>query len=143
MESGSPLRGFETKIYAKDTKMRHVSVSASRYDDHEKIPTGLLIIIRDISENKRLENQLQHAQKMEAIGTLAGGIAHDFNNLLSVVQGNLSLMKMELDPEHAVAKRLKNIEKQIKSGARLTSQLLGYARKGNYQIQPIDLAGHF
>ena len=142
MESGSPLRGFETKIYAKDTKMRHVSVSASRYDDHEKIPTGLLIIIRDISENKRLENQLQHAQKMEAIGTLAGGIAHDFNNLLSVVQGNLSLMKMELDPEHAVAKRLKNIEKQIKSGARLTSQLLGYARKGNYQIQPIDLAGH-
>ena len=143
MESGKPLvGGFETKAYAKDGKMRHVSISASRYDDHEKKPTGLLIIIRDTSEKKLLENQLQHAQKMEAIGTLAGGIAHDFNNLLSVVQGNLSLMKMEIDAAHPTTKRLLNIEKQIKSGARLTSQLLGYARKGNYQVQTMDLAGH-
>lgn len=85
---------------------------------------------------------MQHAQKMEAIGTLAGGIAHDFNNLLSVVQGNLSLMKMEVGTDHPAAKRLQNIEKQIKSGASLTSQLLGYARKGNYQVQAIDLASH-
>ena len=143
MESGKPLEGgFETKAYAKDGKMRHISISASRYDDHEKKPTGLLVITRDISEKKRLENQLQHAQKMEAIGTLAGGIAHDFNNLLSVVQGNLSLMKMEVAADHPVAKRLHNIKKQIKSGARLTSQLLGYARKGNYQVQTMNLAEH-
>ncbi|MEN8244521.1 MAG: ATP-binding protein [Thermodesulfobacteriota bacterium] len=143
MESGKPLEGgFETKAYAKDGKMRYISISASRYDDHEKKPTGLLVITRDISEKKRLENQLQHAQKMEAIGTLAGGIAHDFNNLLSVVQGNLSLMKMEVATDHPVAKRLHNIRKQIKSGARLTSQLLGYARKGNYQVQTMNLAGH-
>jgi PAS domain S-box-containing protein len=143
METGKPLvGGFETKAYAKDGKMRHISISASRYDDHEKQPTGLLVIIRDISEKKRLESQLQHAQKMEAIGTLAGGIAHDFNNLLSIVQGNLSLMKMEVGVDHPASKRLQNIEKQIKSGARLTSQLLGYARKGNYQVQTMDLAGH-
>ena len=142
MINGIPLGGFETKAYAKDGKLRNISLSASRYDDHEKKPTGLLVIIRDISEKKRLENQLQHAQKMEAVGTLAGGIAHDFNNLLSVVQGNLSLMKMEVDADHPVAKRLQNIEKQIKSGASLTSQLLGYARKGNYQVQTIDLASH-
>ena len=143
MDTGKPVvGGFETKAYAKDGKLRHISISASRYDDHEKKPTGLLLIIRDISEKKRLESQLQHAQKMEAIGTLAGGIAHDFNNLLSVVQGNLSLMKMEVDTEHPVSKRLRNIERQIKSGASLTSQLLGYARKGNYQVQTMDLVDH-
>lgn len=143
METGTPLMGgFETKAYAKDGKMHHVSISASRYDDHEKKPTGLLVIIRDISEKKRLENQLQHAQKMEAIGTLAGGIAHDFNNLLSVVQGNLSLIKMEVNADHPVSKRLDNIEKQIRSGAGLTKQLLGYARKGNYQVQTLNLAEH-
>ena len=142
METGKPLGDFETKIFAKDGKMHHINISASRYDDHEEKPTGLLIAIRDISEKKRLENQLQHAQKMEAIGTLAGGIAHDFNNLLSVVQGNLSLMKMEIDADHPVSKRLQNIEKQIKSGASLTSQLLGYARKGNYEVRIMDLAEH-
>ncbi|MCG6908511.1 MAG: response regulator [Deltaproteobacteria bacterium] len=141
-ENGDPIRGFETKIFSKDNELHHVSVSASRYDDHANKPAGVLSVIRDISENKRLENQLQHAQKMEAIGTLAGGIAHDFNNLLSVIQGNLSLMKMEIGPDHAATKRLDNIDKQLKSGSRLTSQLLGYARKGNYQVQALNMTRH-
>jgi len=141
MKSGNPIRGFETKLYAKNGKLLHVSISASRYVGHDQKPAGLLIIIRNISEKKKLENQLQHAQKMEAIGTLAGGIAHDFNNLLSVVQGNISLMKMDFDSDSPLIKRMQNIEKQIKSGSKLTSQLLGYARKGNYQIQPVNLTG--
>ena len=90
-------------------------------------------------ERKKLEAQLLQAQKMESIGTLAGGVAHDFNNLLMGIQGNVSLMLMDMDSTHPYYERLKKIEKQVQSGARLTSHLLGYARKGRYEVKPVDL----
>jgi PAS domain S-box-containing protein len=99
----------------------------------------LIMVLDDVSERKQIETQFHHAQKMEAVGTLAGGIAHDFNNLLMVVQGNISLMLFDLDPKHPFYERLKSIEKQVQSGSRLTAQLLGYARKGRYEVKPIDL----
>ncbi len=90
-------------------------------------------------EQQNLQNQLQQAQKMEAIGTLAGGIAHDFNNLMMSIQGNVSLMLFNMDTAHPHFEKLKNIEKQIQSGTQLTSQLLGYARKGKYSPVPFNL----
>ena len=113
--------------------------STSLILDREDNPTGYTHTLRDITESKNLEAQLVQAQKMEAIGTLAGGIAHDFNNLLMGIQGNISLMLMSMDPTYPDYGRLENIEKQIHSGARLTSRLLGYARKGKYEVKPIDL----
>jgi len=99
----------------------------------------LIMVLEDVSEHRRIEAQFHHAQRMEAVGTLAGGIAHDFNNLLMVIQGNISLMLYELDPKHPFYERLKSVEKQVQSGSRLTSQLLGYARKGRYEVKPLDL----
>jgi PAS domain S-box-containing protein len=99
----------------------------------------LIMVLEDVSEHRRIEAQFHHAQRMEAVGTLAGGIAHDFNNLLMVIQGNISLMLYELDPKHPFYERLKSVEKQVQSGSRLTSQLLGYARKGRYEVRPLDL----
>lgn len=90
-------------------------------------------------ERKRLQSQLVQAQKLEAIGTLAGGIAHDFNNLLMGIQGNVSLMLTRFDPSHPHLERLRNVEKLVDSGSRLTRQLLGYARKGKYDVGPMDL----
>ncbi len=90
-------------------------------------------------EKKKLEVQFRYAQKMEALGTLAGGIAHNFNNFLMGIQGNVSLMLLETDPNHPNYKRLKNIEKSIDSGSKLTSQLLGYTREGRYEVKPISL----
>ncbi|MDJ0783566.1 MAG: response regulator [Desulfosarcinaceae bacterium] len=105
-----------------------------------------LQIATDITTNKHLEEkrqqaeqQLQQAQKLEAIGTLAGGIAHDFNNLMMGMMGNVNLVMYELDPEHAHYKKLERIEQQIESGSKLTRQLLGYARKGTYEIRPLDI----
>jgi len=89
----------------------------------------------DVTERKKLEAQWQHAQRMESIGTLAGGIAHDFNNLMMGIQGNISLLLFDIDSSYPHYKKLKNIEESIKSGARLTSQLLGYARKGKYEAR--------
>jgi two-component system cell cycle sensor histidine kinase/response regulator CckA len=106
----------------------------------------LAVQSRDITEEKnseadrrKLTIQLQQAQKMEAIGTLAGGIAHDFNNLLMAIQGNVSLMLFDTESSHPHRRTLTNIEKLIRSGADLTSKLLGYARRGKYESKPLLL----
>ncbi|MBW2117664.1 MAG: PAS domain S-box protein, partial [Deltaproteobacteria bacterium] len=93
----------------------------------------------DVTEKEILENQLQQARKMEAIGTLAGGIAHDFNNLLMAMQGNTSLMLLDVDSNHPHHEKLKNIEQYVQRGADLTKQLLGFARGGKYEVRPTDL----
>ena len=90
-------------------------------------------------EKKKLESQLLHAQRIESIGTLAGGIAHNFNNLLMSIQGNTSLMLFDTDPAHPHHTRLQSIGESVDHGARLTSQLLGYARQGRYEVRPINL----
>ncbi len=109
-------------------------------------PVGLRGFVIDITDRKtaeeerrKLEVQFQQAQRFEALGTLAGGIAHDFNNLLMNIQGNTSLMLFELNNSHPHFEILKNIEKQVKSGAQLTRQMLGYARKGKFNVKPVDL----
>lgn len=105
----------------------------------DEMQRSIIVILADVSEQKRMEVQLIQAQKMEAIGTLAGGIAHDFNNLLMVIQGNVSLMLLDVNPAHPQFEMLRTIEKQVQSGSKLTSQLLGYARKGRYELRPIHL----
>ena len=94
---------------------------------------------RGEDEKKKLEERYYKAQKMKAIGTLSGGIARDFNNLLMAIQGNISLMEMDMEPAHPYRERLKNIEKQVQRGVSFTSRLLGYARKGIYEVKSIDL----
>jgi PAS domain S-box-containing protein len=98
-----------------------------------------LNFLRDITQEKKLEDQLQQAQRMEAIGTLAGGIAHDFNNLLMGIQGYASLMMLEIDHGHPNYEKSKNIEQLVRSGADLTKQLLGFARAGKFEVKPTDL----
>lgn len=98
-----------------------------------------IVVINDISKQRRMEFQFHEAQKMEALGTLAGGIAHDFNNLLMTIQGNASLMLFDLDSSHPHYHRLRAIEEQVESGAQLSSQLLGYARRGGREVSVIDL----
>ncbi len=98
-----------------------------------------LNFLRDITAQKRLEAQLQQAQKMEAIGTLAGGIAHDFNNLLMAIQGRASIMLMSKDSSHPDFEHLRGVEGHVKSAADLTRQLLGFARGGKYEVRPTNL----
>ncbi len=99
---------------------------------------GVQAIVEDISEARKLEEQLAQAQKMEAIGTLAGGIAHDFNNLLMGIQGNTSLLLLDAEPGHPYHESLKAIEQAVQNGAALTRQLLGFARGGKYEVKVSD-----
>ena len=90
-------------------------------------------------DKKKLEAQLQQAQKMESLGSLAGGIAHDFNNLLMGIQGRTSLMLMYKDSSHPDFGHLSGIEDYIKNAANLTKQLLGFARAGKYEVKPTNI----
>jgi len=100
-----------------------------------------LNFIRDIDDQKKLEAEFQHVRKMEAVGTLAGAIAHNFNNLLMAIQGNVSLLLLDTEPNDPRHEEMKKIQEHVESGSRLTSQLLGYARKGKYKIRSLDLNG--
>jgi len=100
---------------------------------------AVTVVSKDVTERKRLETQLQHAQRMEAIGTLAGGIAHDFNNLLMAIQGHASLASLNTDSEHPSFRYLKGIERAVQQGADLAGQLLGFARGGKYAVEATNL----
>jgi len=86
-----------------------------------------------------LENQLQHAQKMESVGRLAGGVAHDFNNMLGVIIGHANLALMDLDPSHPVNGNIAEIRKAAERSADLTRQLLAFARKQAVAPKVVDL----
>lgn len=95
-------------------------------------------ILRDITEQKRIERQLRQAQKMEAVGQLAGGIAHDFNNLLTVINGYCEILSMnDLSPK--IADSLNQIQKAGNRATQLTSQLLAFSRKQIIQPQVLNL----
>ncbi len=123
----------------KDGSTYELDATISPVKNDEGEITHYVSVRKDVTEETNLRKQLYQAQKMEAIGTLAGGIAHDFNNLLMGIQGNVSLMRMEMSPTHTDQIRCETIESYIKKGADLTRQLLGIARSGKYQQVPTDI----
>ena len=135
---------FEFRSIRKDGAIVWLTVS-SRTIMYEGKPS-VLALYMDITERKlveeragKLEGRMRQAQKMEAIGTLAGGIAHDFNNLLMGIQGYTSLMLIDMDPGQPHYEKLRSIEEQVRRGAELTRQLLGFARGGRYEVKPLNL----
>ena len=128
------------------TETTHLTIELKSNGIYDKSDTkeekkflGTHGVVRDINDRKQLEAQLHHAQRMEALGTLAGGIAHDFNNLMMGILGNVSLMLFDTEPSHPHYNKMKTIERMIQSCSKLTSQLLGYARKGKYEVKPLIL----
>jgi two-component system, cell cycle sensor histidine kinase and response regulator CckA len=92
--------------------------------------TGLVVVVRDITERKRMEEVLLRSRNLESIGYLAGGIAHDFNNLLTTIIGNISLVKMHMDPTEKNYGRLDDAENACLRASTLTKQLITFSRGG-------------
>ena len=135
-DKGETRKDVDLTIVHKDGSTRLFSASGAPNINKAGEVTGMVGLLKDITDHRRLEAQFQQAQRMEALGTLGGGVAHDFNNLLMGIQGRASLMLMDVDSSHPHFEHLKGIEDYVKSAADLTKQLLGFARGGKYEVKP-------
>ncbi|GAV20549.1 blue-light-activated protein [Mariprofundus micogutta] len=112
------------------------NISVVMGDDEHRM---YIAVIRDMTQEIEVGNQLVQAQKMEAVGVLAGGIAHDFNNMLAAMMGNLYMLKKSMHEDHDVVRRIESIEAQGHRGADLIRQMLVFARKKTVDRQNLDL----
>ena len=133
------IRDMTVILIHKDRSARLFNVSGAPNIDASGKVTGVVGLLKDISEQRKLESQFRQAQKMEAIATLSSSIAHDFNNLLMGIQGEASMMLVGITQSHPHYEALKGIQHQVMSGVKLTKQLLGYARKDKQEVEQIDL----
>ncbi|MCM0080720.1 response regulator [Geomonas sp. Red32] len=117
----------------------HLEVVVSPLFDREGKLQGSIHYARDITEQKKLEQQLQQSQKLEAIGTLAGGVAHDFNNILTAIIGYGAMLDQHMEPGTEAASQLKGIMKAADRAAALTRSLLSFSRKRELELKPVDL----
>jgi two-component system CheB/CheR fusion protein len=141
------------KRLQRDKVVRLPELSLKRSDDQKEIQAEIIanlyaegakdvaqFNIRDITERKQFDQQLQQTARLESLGILAGGIAHDFNNLLSGILGNAGLALGEAPPDSPYQSALKNVVHASQRAAELTRQMLAYAGKGRLNVRPLDLS---
>ena len=137
IRQGERVDYFESLRVTKDGQRLDVSISVSPIHDGEGKVVGASAIARNITAQKKIEDQLRQSQKMEAVGRLAGGVAHDFNNLLGIVTACSELLRGRVDDRGV--EYIGNIREAAKRGASLTRQLLAFSRRQPVQAQLLDL----
>lgn len=137
IRNGQRVEYFESVRVTKDNRKLNVSISVSPIHDAEGKVVGASTIARDITAQKKVEDQLRQSQKMEAVGRLAGGVAHDFNNLLGIVTACSELLRSRVQGD--AVEYIDNIREASKRGAALTRQLLSFSRRQPVQAQVLDL----
>jgi two-component system, cell cycle sensor histidine kinase and response regulator CckA len=139
ISSGQPEVFEEAAPATESAADRTFLTTKSAFRDAQGRIGGLIGISRDITELKGLEDQLRHAQKMEAVGRLAGGVAHDFNNLLTVINGCTELVFEGMRPEDPNRELLADVRRSGDRAATLTRQLLAFSRRQVLQPEAVDL----
>ena len=134
---GESIEHYESVRVTKDGRRLDVSISVSPLRDVHGEIVGASAIARDITAQRRAEDQLRQAQKMEAIGRLAGGVAHDFNNVLGIINACAEFLRDRIDAASEPALYVENIKKATDRGAALTRQLLAFSRK--QVVKPVIL----
>jgi PAS domain S-box-containing protein len=123
----------------KDGTLFHMEATISPLRDETGAIVNYVSVQRDVTEELDLKAQLQQAQKMEAVGTLAGGIAHDFNNILQAIQGYAEIVLLEKREDESGYREVSEIAGAAKRGSELTQQLLAFSRKLESNLQPVNL----
>jgi PAS domain S-box-containing protein len=131
--------GHESKWKRKDAKTITVRLGGRRLPEDDELPGGYEVFVEDITEQRSLQKQFEHAQKMEAVGRLAGGVAHDFNNLLMVISGYVQLMQDFPADNIKVSHYLTQIREASSRAASITRQLLVFSRKQMLEPTILDL----
>ncbi|TLS76731.1 PAS domain S-box protein [Mariprofundus erugo] len=142
------IRNYEINGIRKDKNHVWSAINAQFLYDESGAITGIEGTIRDITERRlneiekeRMQRQLEHTQRLESLGVLAGGIAHDFNNLLAAIMGNASLANRTIaEKPHESREYLAQIVRSSEQAAGLCQQMLAYAGKGQFVIEPINLS---
>jgi two-component system cell cycle sensor histidine kinase/response regulator CckA len=134
---GKSVDWLEFKMRRRDGLVRTMQIFARPFELAGK--AMVLSVGRDITDQRNLEQQMLHSQKLESLGVLAGGIAHDFNNLLTGILGNADLAKTEMSPLAPSRASLEGIEVAARRAADLCRQLLAYSGRGRFIIEPLDL----
>ena len=137
-ESGAPHTAMHTHHDAEG-KPLFVETKAFPQRDESGQIVGAIEIINDVTDRKRLEDQLRHSQKMEAVGLLAGGISHDFNNILTAIIGYGNLLKMKVPADGPLQTYIEQILASAARAANLTQSLLAFSRKQIINPRPLDL----
>ena len=136
---GERVRRYETVRRRKDGSEIAVDLTVSPIRDASGHIVGASTIARDITDRKRLQEKLLHAQKMESLGVLAGGVAHDFNNILMAIIANITLVLDQVASDSPVASLADNVLIATEQAAILTNQMLAYSGKGAFRVEPLSL----
>ncbi|MBL8798650.1 MAG: PAS domain S-box protein, partial [Planctomycetia bacterium] len=139
MLAGGKARRHEEWLQYPDGKVVLVETLKTPFADAAGRPLGLIGISRDITERRRLEDQLRQSQKMEAVGQLAGGVAHAFTNQLTAVLGNISLLTASLPAGDPNRELLRDTETAAVRASDLTKQLLGFSRRTVLRLEATNL----
>jgi PAS domain S-box-containing protein len=139
LRTGQPRRGRDETLVRSDGTMFPIEYSAHPIR-REGQADGVVVTFTDITERKRSEESLLQSAKLESLGVLAGGIAHDFNNILTGIIGNTSLVLETLPPSDANRSLLSEVVNAGERAADLTRQMLAFAGKGQFVIEPVDLS---
>jgi len=139
IRAGRQVEHFETVRITKDGKHLNVSISVSPIREEGGEIVGASTIARDVTAQKKAEDQLRQAQKMEAVGRLAGGVAHDFNNILGIITSCTELLRPKMGDDALTAELAGYIRDACKRGATLTRQLLAFSRKQPVQARVLEL----
>jgi PAS domain S-box-containing protein len=134
---GTQQLGVKVEIPPGD--LRDVIFNKAVFTDGQGKVAGLIGTVQDLTEIRKLENQLHHSQKMEAIGTLAGGVAHDFNNILTAIIGFASLTRMKMQPDDPNLWAIDQILACSERAGQLTRSLLAFSRKQPISPKPVNL----
>ncbi len=136
----------EHNVYHKLGHRVTLEISMVLIKDQENEIVGFRGVLRNISKQvktkekqERLQEQLGQSRKMNALGTLAGGLAHGFNNVLMAIQGNLSLIRINLPLDHPMQKNLERIHQSTEKGSRLAREILSFAKIGKLVVMPTNL----
>ncbi|MCC6490994.1 MAG: PAS domain S-box protein, partial [Candidatus Hydrogenedentes bacterium] len=136
---GCVVTGQEVARVRKDGSPLIGRLSTAPIRDASGVVVGIMGAMEDITESKKLEEQLRQSQKMEAVGRLAGGVAHDFNNMLGVILGHADLALESIDASHPLCEDLHQIASAARRSADLTRQLLAFARRQTIEPKTLDL----